>query len=63
MGFDRVMEKCFSKIKDEEGATTVEYALLIAVIVVGIIGAATAMFPKLKTFFEQVVDKITKLAK
>jgi Flp pilus assembly pilin Flp len=46
------------RIQDENGATTVEYALLIAVIVVGVIAAATYMFDPLKDFFKEVVKKV-----
>jgi len=47
---------------DEDGATTVEYALLIAVIVIGIIAAATYMFDPLKEFFKDVVKKVKETA-
>ncbi len=51
-----------SRLRDERGATTVEYALLIAVIVIGIIAAATYMFDPLKEFFKDVVDKVKDTA-
>ena len=50
------------RIEDENGATTVEYALLIAVIVIGIIAAATYMFDPLKEFFKDVVKKVKETA-
>ncbi len=50
------------KLRDEKGATTVEYALLIAVVVIGIIAAATAMFEPLEKFFKGVVEKVSKTA-
>ncbi len=46
----------------ERGATTVEYALLIAVIVTMVIAAATYMFEPLQEFFKSVVEKIQKMA-
>ncbi len=49
--------------KDSEGASTVEYALLIAVIVFGVVGAAAFMIPELKNMFLDIVAKIAKLAK
>ncbi len=51
-----------NRLRDERGATTVEYALLIAVIVIGIIAAATYMFDPLKEFFKDVVDKVKETA-
>ncbi len=51
-----------SRLSDEKGAATVEYALLIAVIVVMVIAAATYMFDPLKEFFLSVVDKIQGIA-
>ncbi len=50
------------RLRDEQGATTVEYALLIAVIVIGIIAAATYMFDPLKEFFKDVVKKVKETA-
>ncbi len=55
-------DRLLKKMQDEEGASTVEYALVIAVIVVGIILAAKLMFDPLKDFFTGVVDKIKQLA-
>ena len=49
-------------LKDEEGASTVEYVLLIAVIVIGIVTAATVMFDPLKEFFKGVIDKVKGVA-
>ena len=45
-------------LKDQKGAAAVEYALVIAVVVIGVVGAATVMFEPLEEFFEAVVDKI-----
>ena len=50
------------RAKDNEGASTVEYALLIAVIVFGVVGAAAFMIPELKTMFLDIVKKIAALA-
>lgn len=47
---------------DQDGATTVEYVLLIAVVVIGIIAAATYMFDPLKEFFKDVVKKVRETA-
>ncbi len=50
------------KLGSQSGATTVEYALLIAVIVTMVIAAATFMYDPLKDFFLGVVKKITDMA-
>lgn len=49
-------------VGNESGAGTVEYALLIAVIVIGIIAAASVMFDPLKEFFIGIIDKIKSTA-
>jgi Flp pilus assembly pilin Flp len=58
----RVKQGIKKRLRDESGATTVEYALLIAVIVIGIIAAATYMFDPLKEFFKDVVKKVKETA-
>ncbi len=63
-GIDSLRNKCYvNKLDGQSGATTVEYALLIAVIVTMVIAAATFMYPDLKDFFKEVVEKITGMAK
>ncbi len=51
-----------SRLAGEHGAATVEYALLIAVIVTMVIAAATYMFDPLKEFFLSIVEKIQGIA-
>lgn len=51
-----------SRLADERGAATVEYALLIAVIVTMVIAAATYMFDPLKEFFLSIIEKIQGIA-
>lgn len=51
-----------SRLADQRGAATVEYALLIAVIVTMVIAAATFMYDPLKEFFLGIIEKITSLA-
>jgi Flp pilus assembly pilin Flp len=58
----RIKQGIKNRMRDERGATTVEYALLIAVIVIGIIAAATYMFDPLKEFFKDVVKKVKETA-
>lgn len=56
--FDTLRWRLAHYLKDQKGAGTVEYVLLIAVIVIGIVTAATVMFDPLKEFFRGVIDKI-----
>lgn len=51
-----------SRLADQRGAATVEYALLIAVVVTMIIAAATFMYDPLKEFFLSIVEKIQGIA-
>jgi pilus assembly protein Flp/PilA len=48
--------------KDETGAGAVEYALVIAVVVVMIIAATAVMDTPVRDFFEGVIDKIKAVA-
>jgi len=43
-------------VRDERGATMVEYGLLVALIAVAVIGAVTALGGSINTFFETVDD-------
>jgi pilus assembly protein Flp/PilA len=45
-------------IRDESGATAIEYGLIAALIAVVIIGAATTLGEKLSATFKQVSDKL-----
>lgn len=51
-----------NRISNQQGAGTVEYVLIVAVIVLGIVAGATAMFPGLQEFFLGVVDQVKELA-
>ena len=46
-------------LKDESGATAIEYGLIAALIAVVIIGAVTALGGQLKTTFEAFTTGIT----
>lgn len=46
------------KTSDQVGATMVEYALIIAVVVVMVIAAATVMEDPLRELFEGIIEKI-----
>jgi len=60
--FDVYKWRLGSYLRDKKGVTTVEYVLLIAVIVIGIVTAATVMFDPLKEFFKGVIDKVKETA-
>ncbi len=46
-------------LKDESGATAIEYGLIAALIAVGIIAAAGTIGTQLKTTFETIGTKLT----
>ncbi len=46
-------------MKDESGATAIEYGLIAALIAVGIIGALTTLQGNLKTTFNTVASNLT----
>ena len=48
------MEKLFKFFKDEEGASAVEYGLLVALIAIAIIVTVTAVGTKLNSTFTSV---------
>ena len=53
------MEKLKKFFKDEEGATAVEYGILVALIAAVIILAVTALGTKISSVFQKVVTQIT----
>jgi pilus assembly protein Flp/PilA len=54
------MKTLFSRfVKDESGATAIEYGLIAALIAVGIIGAATTLGTNISTTFTTIGDKMT----
>ena len=46
-------------IKDEEGATLVEYGLVVALIAVAAIGAMTTLSTSIQNSFNNIAQKIT----
>ena len=52
-----------SFLKDESGATAIEYGLIAALISVVIIGAATAMGKQLDTVFKSITTALTPATK
>lgn len=49
-------------VRDEEGAVSIEYALLAALIALGITVGATALGDGLSAFFSAVADKLKTYA-
>lgn len=57
------MSKIFARfLKDESGATAIEYGLIAALISVAIIGGATTVGSQLTTLFENIGDEMTTAA-
>lgn len=53
------MSKLFARfVKDESGATAIEYGLIAALIAVAIIGGASALGTKLDSTFSGISSKI-----
>jgi len=45
-------------LKDESGATAIEYGLIVALIAVVIVGAVTTIGTGMKAKFQEVSDKV-----
>ena len=55
------MTKIFARLmKDESGATAIEYGLIAALISVALIGGATALGSSLKGVFNNLSDEMKK---
>lgn len=52
------MEKVLRFLKDEEGATAVEYGLMVALIAVAIITAVTVLGDNLVDTFNEVAEEV-----
>jgi pilus assembly protein Flp/PilA len=59
---EKKMQACFQKtlafIRDEEGASAIEYALLVALVALGITAALTAFSGKMADLFNAAGDKL-----
>ncbi len=51
-------QKAMKFIGDEEGASAVEYALLVGLIAVVIVGAVTTLGTKISALFTSAADKL-----
>ena len=56
------MDKLMNFFRDEEGATAVEYGLLVALIAVVIIAAVTLLGNRLANIFNEAADAINGTA-
>ncbi|MDO3443398.1 Flp family type IVb pilin [Agrobacterium sp. V1] len=57
------MTKIFARfLKDESGATAIEYGLIAALISVAIIGGATTVGSQIGTLFDNIGSKMTEAA-
>lgn len=54
----KYFQKAMRFIADEDGASAVEYALLVGLIAVAIIGAVTALGTKISTLFTNVANTL-----
>jgi pilus assembly protein Flp/PilA len=55
------MQNLFARfVKDESGATAIEYGLIAALIAVAIITAATTLGTQISTTFKKVSDEMAK---
>jgi len=54
------MEKLLKLLKDDKGASAVEYALLVAMIAAVIVGAVTLLGGNLKATFDYVATIVLK---
>ena len=52
------MEKLLKFVKDEEGATAVEYGLLVALIAAIIVGVVATLGTTISTAFQTVVNAL-----
>lgn len=52
------MDKLMNFLKDEEGASMVEYALLVALIAVVVIAALLILGPAIANLFDRVTDEL-----
>ena len=53
------MEKLLNFLKDEEGATAVEYGVLVALIIAILVGVIATLGGKIKDAFQAVVDALS----
>ncbi|WP_432821187.1 Flp family type IVb pilin [Trichloromonas sp.] len=56
----KMMEGLKRFMNDEEGATAVEYGIMVALVAVAIIGTVTTMAGGLKSLFGKVNTELTK---
>jgi pilus assembly protein Flp/PilA len=55
-------EKALAFIRDEDGASTIEYGLMVALVALAIVGTGAAIGPALKKILDNMGDKVTTAA-
>jgi pilus assembly protein Flp/PilA len=53
-----ILKKCQKLIKDQDGATATEYAVMIALIIIVAIGAVTFLGKKVNNTFNNMAEKL-----
>jgi pilus assembly protein Flp/PilA len=53
------LQKIVAFLRDEEGASAIEYALLVALIALAITAGATTLGTKISAMFNSAADKLT----
>ncbi len=61
-GVSSMFAKMIEFVRDEDGATAIEYGLIAALVSVAAIGALTAMGDSLSTMFNMVSSELTSAA-
>jgi pilus assembly protein Flp/PilA len=61
-GVNSMIGKIFAFVRDEDGATAIEYGLIAALVSVAAIGALTAMGNSLSTMFNTVSSSLSNAA-
>ena len=54
----KIFNKCRELVRDEEGATATEYAVMIALIIIVAIGAVTFLGKKVNNTFNNMAEKL-----
>ena len=53
-----MMKKFFAKMSDEKGQGLVEYALILVLVAIVVIGVLTTMGTSVQAVFQQIVDAL-----
>jgi len=53
-----MMKRFFAKVSDEKGQGLVEYALILVLVAIVVIGVLTTMGTSVQAVFQQIVDAL-----